>query len=100
LISNTYHEFAQPGPMLRHIREALKPAGRLVIVENYSRKNGRQPRPVQVNDHEISPDLLEPEVVKEGFTIVSRVDPVLIASGGEGDQTKYLIVATKSATPH
>ncbi len=33
LICNTYHEFADPQRMLRHSFEALRPGGRLVIVD-------------------------------------------------------------------
>ena len=33
LLVDVYHEFAQPQKMLRNIREALKPGGRLVLLE-------------------------------------------------------------------
>ncbi len=33
LVVNTYHHFAQVGPMLASLRQALKPGGELVIVE-------------------------------------------------------------------
>jgi ubiquinone/menaquinone biosynthesis C-methylase UbiE len=33
LMVDVYHEFADPVPMMRHIREALKPDGRVVLVE-------------------------------------------------------------------
>lgn len=36
LVSNTYHEFTQPVVMLQHLAAALKPNGKLVVVELYS----------------------------------------------------------------
>jgi Methylase involved in ubiquinone/menaquinone biosynthesis len=33
LLVDVYHEFSQPQKMLRKIREALKPAGRMVLLE-------------------------------------------------------------------
>ena len=37
LVSNAYHEFTQPAAMLKHLYEALKPDGRLVVLELYSK---------------------------------------------------------------
>jgi ubiquinone/menaquinone biosynthesis C-methylase UbiE len=37
LISNAFHEFTQPTQMLKHIYEALKPDGMLVVLELYSK---------------------------------------------------------------
>src|SRR4029077_1157235 len=33
LMVDVYHEFSQPQAMLQHLREALKPGGRLVLLE-------------------------------------------------------------------
>ena len=33
LMVDVYHEFSDPGSMMRHIKEALKPDGRVVLVE-------------------------------------------------------------------
>jgi len=33
LLVDVYHEFSRPQAMLRHLRDALKPTGRLVLVE-------------------------------------------------------------------
>ena len=37
LIANAYHEFSEPEAMLRAVRRALKPGGRLVVLE-YARR--------------------------------------------------------------
>lgn len=36
LISNAYHEFTEPRAMLKHVREALKRGGKLVVIEAIS----------------------------------------------------------------
>ena len=33
LLVDVYHEFSEPQAMLRHLRDALKPGGRLVLLE-------------------------------------------------------------------
>jgi ubiquinone/menaquinone biosynthesis C-methylase UbiE len=37
LISHAYHEMTEHAEMLAHIREALKPTGRLVVIEALQR---------------------------------------------------------------
>src|SRR5204862_17453 len=39
LISNAYHEMLEHAAMLTHIRAALRPEGRLVVIESISEKN-------------------------------------------------------------
>jgi len=61
LISNTYHEFIQPAAMLKHLCDALKPGGLLVIVENCSIAHRSDSRAEQTKLHDIAPELLERE---------------------------------------
>ena len=70
--------------ILRHIREALKPGGRLVIAEPYPLVSG-QSRAEQTKAHRISPELVAGEVTHAGFAIVDRQDDFTkIPSGGGG----------------
>src|SRR5579872_1031181 len=56
-----YHEVEPYRQMLAHIFDALKPGGRLVVVDNMPLKTRARPRADQVKNHVISPDLAEPE---------------------------------------
>ncbi|MEQ1727660.1 MAG: methyltransferase domain-containing protein [Vicinamibacterales bacterium] len=69
LMVDVYHEFAEPQPMLRKMRDSLKTGGRLVLLE-YRKEDPSIPiRP----DHKMSVAEAKMEVEAEGF-ILSRVD--------------------------
>ena len=72
LLVDVYHEFSEPQLMLRHMREALKPGGRLVLLE-YRKEDPSIPiKP----DHKMSVAEAKLEVEAEGFKLTT-VDPVL-----------------------
>jgi ubiquinone/menaquinone biosynthesis C-methylase UbiE len=93
LVSNTYHEFTQPSAMLNSIRQALKPDGTLVVVENCSIAHRTESRAEQTKLHDIAPDILERELSADGFVVKERIDPILIESP---DRFRYLVRAEKS----
>ena len=65
LLVDVYHEFSQPQQMLRKIREALKPEGRLVLLE-YRKEDPRIPiRP----EHKMSVAEVKAEIEPEGFIL-------------------------------
>jgi ubiquinone/menaquinone biosynthesis C-methylase UbiE len=69
LLVDVYHEFSQPQAMLRGIHEALKPGGRLVLLE-YKKEDPSIPiRP----EHKMSVSEAKMEVEPEGFRL-GRVD--------------------------
>jgi len=87
LMVDVYHEFSQPQAMLRHLREALKPGGRLVLLE-YRKEDPSIPiRP----EHKMSVAEAKLEVEAEGFTL-SKVDESL-------PRQHILIFTAKPATP-
>ena len=87
LMVDVYHEFSQPQAMLRHLREALKPAGRLVLLE-YRKEDPSIPiRP----EHKMSVAEAKLEVEAEGFTL-SKVDESL-------PRQHILIFTAKPPTP-
>jgi ubiquinone/menaquinone biosynthesis C-methylase UbiE len=92
LLSNVYHEFTQPEAMLKHICDALKPDGTLVVVENYSLAHRSDTRAEQAKRHDIAPETLERELAAAGFTVQERIDPVLVNSA---DRLRYLVRARK-----
>lgn len=73
LIVNAYHEMSEGMAMLRHIRAALKPGGRLVICEP-APKTPRQSRQAHVDAHVLSPDSIVADVQAAGFELVDRQD--------------------------
>ena len=67
LMVDVYHELSQPQAMLRHLREALKPAGRLALVE-YRKEDPTIPiRP----EHKMSVREAKMELEAEGFALVT-----------------------------
>jgi SAM-dependent methyltransferase len=72
LLVDVYHEFSRPQAMLQRLREALKPGGRLVLLE-YRKEDPSIPiRP----EHKMSVAEAKLEVENEGFTL-SKVDEAL-----------------------
>jgi ubiquinone/menaquinone biosynthesis C-methylase UbiE len=72
LLVDVYHELSEPQAMLRHLREALKPGGRLVLLE-YRKEDPSIPiRP----EHKMSVAEAKLEVEAEGFAL-SKVDESL-----------------------
>jgi ubiquinone/menaquinone biosynthesis C-methylase UbiE len=72
IMVDVYHEFSEPQTMLRHLRSALKPDGRLVLLE-YRKEDPTVPiRP----EHKMSVAEAKLELEAEGFTL-SQVDQSL-----------------------
>ena len=82
LMVDVYHELSQPQAMLRHIHEALKPGGRLVLLE-YRKEDPSIPiRP----EHKMSVAEARMELEAEGFKL-SRVD--------DGLPRQHVLIFTK-----
>jgi predicted methyltransferase len=74
LIHNAYHEMTEHEAMLAHIRAALKPGGRLVIVEPMHLSSVGLTRQEQVAQHDIAADIVENELGAAGLEVVERDD--------------------------
>jgi len=72
LMVDVYHELSQPQAMLRRLREALKPGGRLVLLEYRKEDPGI---PIRL-EHKMTVQEAKLEVEAEGFTL-SKVDESL-----------------------
>jgi ubiquinone/menaquinone biosynthesis C-methylase UbiE len=72
LLVDVYHEFQKPIPMVDHLREALKPHGRMVLVE-YRKEDPTIP--IQAA-HKMSVETAKLEVEAQGFKL-TKVDEVL-----------------------
>jgi SAM-dependent methyltransferase len=82
LIANTYHELTAPQSILRHLSQALRRGGRLVVVD---RSEGEA-------HHHVSPEAAEMALRREGFEITSRDDTFIERSG---EDSWWLIVAAR-----
>ncbi len=69
LLVDVYHEFSKPQAMLRHIRESLKPDGRLVLLE-YRKEDPNVPIR---EEHKMTVQGVKDELIPEGF----RFDKVI-----------------------
>lgn len=92
LIVNAYHEMTDHQKMLAHIRAALKPGGRLVILEPISPSLRDRGRAEQTRQHEIAPAFVQQEAKAAGFSVVELLDPFSDHHGHGGSE--YLLVLT------
>ena len=90
LILNTYHELSDPKSILRHLSLALRPGGRLVIVDRTSPAGDDSVE--NVAHHHAAPDAVEADLRKESFNIISREDTFIHPPG---DEVWWLITASK-----
>ncbi len=63
IMVDVYHEFSEPEKMLRHIRESLKPGGRLVLLEY----RGEDPAVPIRPEHKMTIKEVRSEVEPEGY---------------------------------
>ena len=89
LISNAYHEFTAPKSILEHVRQSLRPGGRIVIID-------RAPRTAEGSNenfrsHEIGSEQVEADLQQADFVIESRRDN-FIANDPE-HESWWMIVA-------
>jgi predicted methyltransferase/rhodanese-related sulfurtransferase len=100
LIVNAYHEMTQYPAMLARMKAALKPGGRLVIVEPISEARRAGSRADQTRNHEIAIDFVKQDAREAGFAQVLMQDPFTTrkhAHGGHEDQEWMLVLAPPAA---
>lgn len=91
LISNTYHELADPQAILSDVSRALISGGLVVVVD-------REPKPANVGvtengEHEVSVERVELDLRQAGFDIASRQDHFI--ESDPDSETWWLLVARK-----
>jgi SAM-dependent methyltransferase len=94
LIVNAYHEMPQHQLMLRAIRRALKPGGRLMLVEPFAPEKRALPRDAQERQHLLAPELAQQDLREAGFQIV-ECDEAFVQLPG-ADHGDWLILARPS----
>jgi predicted methyltransferase len=91
LIVNAYHEMREHQAMLAAIKAALKPGGRLVILESVMNGQRNLARDVQENRHQLAPHFVQQDALQAGFSIV-RFDEAFTRAGTVSPE--YLLVLT------
>jgi hypothetical protein len=76
LLLKAYHEVAAPIPLLRHLRTAMRPGGRLGVID----KNGNG------GDHGLNADVVIKEAAVAGFELSEQHDFV------KGDGMDYFLI--------
>jgi predicted methyltransferase len=73
LIRDAYHHLTQPPDILKSMASALKPGGRLAVIDFPPRPNSEVPAGVPANrrGHGVPPDVVTQEATAAGFTMVS-----------------------------
>lgn len=74
LVRDAYHHFTQPVEVVRSMAAALKPGGRLAIIDFRPRPNSSVPEGVPANrdGHGVPMEIVINEVTANGFTLVSQ----------------------------
>jgi len=81
LIANSYHEFKNPKEVMGHVLQALRPGGRLVIVDRGPGPGREALGSAEAERlHERSPEAVENELVVAGFEVVNRQDGFIFMS--------------------
>jgi ubiquinone/menaquinone biosynthesis C-methylase UbiE len=70
LLADVYHEFAHPREMLRHLRLALRPGGRLVLLE-YRKEDPNVPIR---EEHKMAVTTVRRELEPEGFKFEQAIE--------------------------
>jgi ubiquinone/menaquinone biosynthesis C-methylase UbiE len=101
LIANSYHEFTKPLAMLDRTFRALRSGGRLVVLDRGPRSYQGESREIQMQRYQIAASIVEGEICRTGFEIISRDDHFIDRPPGErpgdrpDDHVWWLIVAQK-----
>lgn len=88
-----YHEYEKYPVMLEKIKAALKPGGRLVVVDMMPRKTRTKDRKIQTEAHVIDPDIVQKELETAGFNVAQRDDNFI--NRPDDEDHNWLIVATR-----
>jgi len=92
LVANAYHEFANRDAMLQHMFNALRPGGRLVVIDRSAVGASSNEEPT--HGHELAPGVVDAELRQKAFEILQREDRFIERPGGE---CWWIIVARKPA---
>ena len=96
LLRRVYHHLTDPDAMLASLRAALRPGGRLLVIDFEPRPNSSAPSGVPANrgGHGVPSELLIEEMTAVGFTVMTQTEPW--DGGGRGDDYHVVFGAVDS----
>lgn len=94
-IMDTYHEMEDYMTILEHVKKALKPGGRIIIIEKLKHKIRDKSRKSQTDAHSMSPKYVRKELMRSGFKSI-RQDNNIGTWENDKDKVIWMLVATKS----
>lgn len=71
-VVDTYHEIDAYETMLSHIHKALKPGGRILVLEKLKDHSKNKSRDAQADAHTLAPKYVKKELKEAGFTITGE----------------------------
>ena len=74
VVMDTYHEMEDYLKILVHVKEALKPNGRLLILEKLKNHKIGGTRDEQTDAHTLSADYVKEDLTKAGFSVIEYVE--------------------------
>jgi len=98
LIVNAFHEFTEVDAMLRGLARALKPGGRLVVIDQVPPATRlQQERAAQQRAHELGSWFAVRDLVAAGFHVVRLEDPFIARPDTPAADDWWLLVAQRPA---
>jgi len=92
IILDTYHEMDAHDQILRHVMNALKPGGRLILCEAIAESRRKSSRAEQERRHELGMSFALADAQKAGFTVVYKADPFVDRTAEKGDKMWILVL--------
>lgn len=91
IIMDTYHEMKEHEKILFHVKNALKPNGRILILEKLKEDKRGKNRDEQTRAHTLSPKYVKRELKSAGFSIVQEITDFGYWKN-EADKTMWILV--------
>jgi len=93
LLRMVYHHFTDPAPMRASLRRALRPGGRLAVIDLRPQDWGDLPRVPNRGGHGIREEDLVAEMTSDGFEVVARYEE------WAGSHVRYCVVFRRADDP-
>lgn len=93
-IMDTYHEMDSHEKILRHVKNALKAGGKVMLLEKLKKRVRGKSRREQVNAHSLGLEYVRRELQQAGFAVVSEIENHG-AWEREKDKQMWVILAQK-----
>tara|TARA_R110002167_G_scaffold26182_8_gene90278 strand:+ start:2106 stop:2666 length:561 start_codon:yes stop_codon:yes gene_type:complete len=99
MVVDTYHEMKEYKTILRHLKKALKPNGRLLILEKLKGYMKGEDRTAQSNAHTLALKFVKKELEEAGFQVVVEISEFGMWNH-EADKQMWVLVAKPIVTDH